>query len=170
MERCFATIWFGGLVGAAVISFFTVQTMLVQPASPPPQGLELGFDVVWLGIVYGAIDGLLLVVLPVFATLKAMEIKGWTKRWRGRIGGDALALAISLFVIAVYHLGYPELRGPEVVTIMLGVGVTALAYLITGNPLTPVHAHIAMHIAAVFHGLNTVAQLPPQYYTQVIRS
>lgn len=152
-----------GLVGAVFVGFFTVQTVLIQPASPPPEGLELAFDLTWLGIVYGALDALLLSVLPVFATWRAMEKKGWTKQWRGRIAGGAFALVISLVVIGLYHLGYPEFRGHEVLVIMVGVGIGSLFYLITGNPLTPVLGHIAMHIAAILHGMNTVSQLPPHY-------
>lgn len=156
-----------GMAGAVVVGFFTVQNVLMQPASPPPQGLELVFYLVWLGIVYGALDGLLLSVLPVFATWRAMEMKGWTKRWRGRIASGVFALAMSMLVILLYHLGYPEFRGPFVLMVMVGVGIMSLAYLITGNPLTPVLAHVAMHIASVLHGLNTVIQLPPHYYRRI---
>jgi len=158
-------VW--GLVGAVVVGFFTVQTVLIQPASPPPQGVEFAFDLVWLGIVYGTMDGLLLSVLPVCATWRAMEIKGWTERWRGRIAIGAFALAISMIVILLYHLGYPECRGPQVLMITVGVSVMSLAYLITRNPLAPILAHVGMHIAAVLHGLNTVSQLPPHYYQQI---
>lgn len=34
-----------------------------------------------------------------------------------------------------------------------------LGYLITGNPLAAVISHIAMHIAGVLHGPDTVVQL-----------
>jgi len=51
---------------------------------------------------------------------------------------------------------------------MVGVGIMSLVYLITGNPLTPVLGHIAMHIAAVLHGINSVSQLPPHYYQESI--
>ncbi len=67
----------------------------------------------------------------------------------------------------VYHLGYSEFHGSYVVMITAGVGIMSLAYLITGNPFTPLLAHIAIHIAAVLHGLNTVIQLPPYYYQQI---
>ena len=159
-------IW--GLVGAVFVGFFAVQTVLIQPASQPPQGLKLAFDLIWLGIMYGTLDGLLLSVLPVFATWRAMKIRGWTDHWRGRIASGGLALAISVLVIALYHLGYPEFRGYQVVMIMVGVGIMSLVYLITGNPLTPVLGHIAMHIAAVLHGINSVSQLPPHYYQESI--
>jgi hypothetical protein len=47
--------------------------------------------------------------------------------------------------------------------VIIGVSVQSLAYLLTRSPLTPVIGHIAMHIAAVLYGINSVSQLPPHY-------
>ena len=81
------------------------------------------------------------------------------------VGRGLIALLASMVVIAVYHLGYPEFRGPQVLFPVFGVGVMSLAYIITGNPLSALISHIAMHIAAVLYGLQTAIQLPPHYYT-----
>jgi hypothetical protein len=75
-------------------------------------------------------------------------------------GGRTVALGFSLFVTAVYHLGYPEFRGAAVIEPMIGNGLITLGYLATRHPITPVTAHIAMHIAAVLHGLDTTVRLP----------
>jgi len=84
--------------------------------------------------------------------------------WRaGRIAAGVLALASSLLVIAVYHLGYPEFRGPQVILVVVGVGIQSLLTLLTGSPIVVVLGHIAMHITAVLYGLNSVSQLPPHY-------
>jgi hypothetical protein len=60
-------------------------------------------------------------------------------------------------------LGYTEFQGPQVVSPLIGNGVMSLAYLLTMNPLGAVLSHIAMHIAAVLHGISTTIQLPPHY-------
>ena len=153
--------WARGLIGGAVVSIFSVWTVLHQPSSPAAQGFELIFDLFWLGIVYGTVDGLLLSVLPVFAIWQALAELGWTKRWSGRALVGLLTLAGSSVVVAVYHLGYPEFRGLQVIFPVVGVGVMSLAYLVTGNPLSAVISHVAMHMAAVLHGLESVLQLPP---------
>ncbi len=155
--------WLTGLAVGAVVSVFTVNTVLMQSSSPPPQGLDLMFNVGWLGVAYGVVDGLFLSVFPVYATWKAMEARGQTERWRGRIAAGLLAILASVFVILVYHLGYPECRGPQVGQIVVGVALQSVGYLIARNPLAPVLSHTAMHIAAVVYGLNTVSQLPPHY-------
>ncbi len=155
--------WVWGLIGGAVIGVFGVWTVLQQPLSPAPQGFELVFNLFWLGFVYGTVDGLLLSVLPVFAVWRALTELGWTKRCSGRVMAGLLALAGSLAVVAVYHLGYPEFRGPQVMFPVVGVGVMSLAYLATGNPLSAVISHVAMHVAAVLYGLESVSQLPPHY-------
>jgi hypothetical protein len=162
MER-FRHHWGRGLIGAALVGTFLIWSVLKQPASAHTQGLALAFDLLWLGVVYGLVDGLLLSVLPVLATWQALSLLGWTERWPGRIAAGALALAASLFVTAVYHLGYPEFRGPQIISPMIGVGTMSLAYLISSNPLAAVLSHIAMHIAAVLQGADSVIQLPPHY-------
>ena len=155
--------WVWGLLVGAIIGFFTVQTVLIQPASPSPQGAELVFDLVWLGVIYGVVDGLLLSVLPVYATWRAMSLLGWTERWYGKVGVGTVALVASMLVIALYHLGYPEFRGLQVLLVVVGVGVQSLGYLLSRSPLAPVVSHVAMHVAAVLYGIATVSQLPPHY-------
>lgn len=155
--------WMWGLLVGAIVGFFTVQTVLIQPSSPTPQGAELVFDLVWLGLIYGAFDALLLSVLPVYATWQALSMLGWTQHWYGKVGVGALALVASVFVIALYHLGYPEFRGPQVLLVVVGVGIQSLGYLLSRSPLAPVVSHMAMHVAAVLYGIGTVSQLPPHY-------
>jgi hypothetical protein len=59
--------WPQGLVLAFVAAAFSVNFVLSQPASPGPDGLDGVLAVLWLGVVYGLIDALLLTVLPVHA-------------------------------------------------------------------------------------------------------
>lgn len=155
--------WVTGLAVGAAVSVFTVNTVLMQPSSAAPQGPDLVFNLGWLGIAYGIVDGLFLSVFPVYATWKALGLRGWTDRWGGRIAASALAILASMFVILVYHLGYPECRGPQVGQIVVGVALQSVAYLIARSPIAPVLSHTAMHIAAVLYGLNSVSQLPPHY-------
>jgi hypothetical protein len=39
----------------------------------------------------------------------------------------------------------------------------SLAYVLSANPLAALLSHIAMHIAAVLQGADSVIQLPPHY-------
>ena len=155
--------WVWGLFLAIPVGFFAVRTVLWQPASPRPSGLALAWNLLWPGAIYGVIDALFLSVFPVTAAWQALRGLGWTERWPGRIAAGALCLLASLVVIGLYHLGYPEFRGPQVFLIVAGVGVQSLACLLTGSPLPAVAAHLAMHLAAVLHGMESVAQLPPHY-------
>ncbi len=155
--------WPWGVVGAVIFGAFVVRNVLSQPAYPQPQGLELAFDLVWFGLVYGALDALLLSVMPVLATWQAFSSLGWTANWPGRLAVGAAALAASLLVTAAYHLGYPEFRGPGVSAPVFGNSAMSLGYLLTTNPIAAVFSHIAMHVSAVLHGLETTAQLPPHY-------
>jgi hypothetical protein len=156
--------WIWGVAGAVLMGAFVVRNVLSQPASPHSQGVSLAFDIVWLGIVYGALDALFLSVLPVLATWQAFSALGWTQSLPGKIFVGVVALAASLFVTVVYHLGYPEYRvsggvmGPSI-----GNGVMSLGYILTNNPIAAVFSHIAMHIAGVLQGAETVMQLPPHY-------
>jgi hypothetical protein len=163
LGQCLRHRWGWGVAAGIIAGLFAVQSVMRQPLSPTPQGANLVIDLLWLGVVYGTVDGLLLSVLPVFAVWEALTKQGWTVHWPGRIGSGLLALLASMVVIAVYHLGYPEFRGPQVLFPVFGVGVMSLAYIITGNPLSSLISHIGMHIAAVLCGLQTAMQLPPHY-------
>lgn len=155
--------WLWALPVTIFLGVFVVNNILSQPASAPSEGLTLVFDVLWIGVVYGALDALLLSILPVLAVWQAFSKLGWTSSWVGKILVGVFALGASLFVTAAYHLGYPEYRGPQVGAPLFGNGMMSLGYLVTANPATAVLSHIAMHIAGVLHGPATTMQLPPHY-------
>jgi hypothetical protein len=84
----------------------------------------------------------------------------------GGVGVMVSALGASVlhvFVTAAYHWGYMEFRGPALVAPLLGNALITIGYLLTTNLMTPVIAHMAIHIAAVLHGMETTVQLPPHY-------
>jgi hypothetical protein len=155
--------WSWDAVGAVIFGGLMVASVQRMAASPRAEGVALAWDILWLGIVYGIADALLLTVLPVTAVWRACTSSGWTATWPGKLAAGAAALAASLVVTAAYHLGYPEFRGPQVVDPLIGNGVMTLGYLLTGNPITAFGAHIALHVASVLHGVETTVTLPPHY-------
>jgi len=99
-----------------------------------------------------------------YAALAAWQMAvrlGWTDADLMRVASGALALAAALFVILVHHLGYEEFRAEGARTKLAGAlvacGVQALAFLVTGNVLAPVVAHVVLHVALVFRGV----EMPP---------
>lgn len=156
--------WVWGVMGAVLVGAFVVRNVVSQPASVRADGLPLVFDLLWSGVVYGAMDALLLSVLPVLATWQAFSIVGWTAHWPGKIAVGAIALVASLLITVCYHLGYPEYQAQGgVAGPTIGNGVMTLGYLLSTNPITAVFSHIAMHVAGVLHGPASVMQLPPHY-------
>jgi len=67
---------------------------------------------------------------------------------------------ISMLVTIVYHLGYPEYRSPVVLQVAGGNSLLTSSYLITTNPIAALGSHVIMHVAAVWHGITSVTQLP----------
>ena len=163
IPRILARRWQWGALGALAFGAFMVMNVQGQDGSARPEGARLVWDVLWLGVVYGLVDALLLSVLPVLATWRALTQFGWTARWAGKVGTGALAVAASLLVTAAYHLGYPEFQNAELREPLVGNGLMSLAYVLTNNPIAALGSHIAMHIAAVLHGAEGAAQLPPHY-------
>jgi len=155
--------WVWGLIGALLLSLFTIKNVLSQPISPRSRGVSLAFDVLWLGVIYGLVDSLLLSVLPVMATWQAFTLLGWTMSWPEKIFVGVIAVLASLLVTVAYHLGYPEYKGKKMLGPVIGNSTLTLGYLLTTNPLAAILSHIAMHIAGVFHGPASVTQLPPHY-------
>jgi hypothetical protein len=144
---------------AAVVTVITagllIATVLAQPGAPRAEGGRLVFELAWDGVVYGATDGVLLTVIPMVAVLGPRGPARWTSH--------ALAMLVSVAVFVIYHLGFPEFRGVTLGGPIVAGFVFGAAYLASRNPLVPVLAHIAMHVAAVLHGPAGTAQLPPHY-------
>jgi hypothetical protein len=155
--------WLWGLAGAVVIGAFVVRNVLTQDPSPRPEGISLIGDLLWLGVVYGLLDALMLSVVPVLATWRAFKSLGWTRSWTGKAGALAAALVVSLVVTLMYHLGFSEYWDSGIRDPLLGNGIMSLGYIATANPLTAVLAHIGMHVSAVLHGFTSAVQLPPHF-------
>ena len=102
-------------------------------------------------------------LLWVLATRRALITLGFCHTGVGYLGRAMGALATSLFVTAAYHWGCMEFHGPALVAPLLGNAPITVGYLLTTNLMTPVIAHMAMHIAAVLQGMETTVQLPPHY-------
>ena len=151
--------WASTLVAAVTAGTLLALSVLRQPAGERAAGSELFLDLAWSGVAYGVVDALLLTVLPVAAVFGALGRRD--ERDRGTLGVAMLALTASLAVTAAYHLGYEEFRGAALIGPLLGNGVVAVAYLAARNPVAPCLAHVAMHVAAVMHGMETAVQLPP---------
>ncbi|MGD2207147.1 MAG: hypothetical protein PVH17_10235 [Anaerolineae bacterium] len=155
--------WYWGLLAGAIVGVFLIRNVLSQPASARSTGTSLLFDILWVGLGYGAVDALLLNVMPVVAVWTGFSEVGWAAAWPGKIAIGALALLASLLITLLYHLGYPEFRNRKVALVLVGNTLITLAYLVSTNPLGAVVSHVTMHVAAVFRGPETVLQLPPHY-------
>jgi hypothetical protein len=154
--------WAVGSVGGLLFGLILVRGVLEQPASPVPRGGEMALALLWLGAVYGTADAVLLNVIPVlsiYGSRGAALARGFPTRLRWGLA----ALAGSLFVTACYHLGFAEYRNSSLRQPLIGNAIITTSYLLTGNPLAPVLAHVVMHGAAVLHGPATTHQLPPHY-------
>jgi hypothetical protein len=100
--------------------------------------------------------------MPVLATFQFFESARSVTGAAGRIF-RAAAMAASLFVTGAYHLGYAEFQGEAIMQPLIGNAIITFGYLLTANPITPIIAHVAMHVAAVLRGIETTVQLPPHY-------
>jgi len=154
--------WPTALAGTAAASFLVLGNVQGQPASAAPEGAQLALALAWVGVAYGAIDGLLLNVMPVLA-VQGPGFYASNPSWKERLGRGLVALAASLLVTVAYHAGYAEFHGPKMLAVIIGNAIITSSYLLTGSPLAAVATHVIMHTAAVFHGMETTLQLPPHY-------
>jgi len=153
--------WVSGLMMGIVAGALLAFTVTRQPSSSAPAGAAAIGPLIWLALVYGIVDAVMLSVIPVlsvYGARPAAELQGVGRlRWAG------LALVASLAVTAAYHAGFTEFRGGAMLQPLLGNLVITLTYLLSGSPLAPIAAHVIMHAAAVLHGAASTSQLPPHY-------
>jgi hypothetical protein len=111
--------------------------------------------------VYGTAEGILLATLPVLAVWQAADALGWTGTVWWNAASGAFAIVGALFVILVHHLGYREFRARSSRTMLtgalVGCGIQALAFLLTGNVLAPIVAHVLLHSQLTLRG----NEMPP---------
>jgi hypothetical protein len=150
--------WGWGLVGAVVSGALLARLSRHQPRGPHSQGWRLAATLAWEGVVYGSTEGLLLAVLPVLVTWQAFAAHGWTSGTGGSLVAGTVAMAASLAVIVIHHLGYRGFHDPAaLVPVMVGCGLLSLASLLTASPLSAVGGHIILHTALNLRG----TELPP---------
>jgi hypothetical protein len=150
--------WGWGLAGAAVTGAILAVLSRHQPSGPRSNGWRLAATLAWEGVVYGSTEGLLLSVLPVLVTWQAFAAHGWTSGTGRPLVAGAAAMAASLAVIVIHHLGYRGFRDPAVLgTVLVGCGLLSLAYLLTASPLAAVGGHIIVHTALNLRG----TEMPP---------
>jgi hypothetical protein len=151
-----------GLVGGLLVGALLARQVVTQPASPRAEDGALLGQLALFGVLYGAIDALLLSVLPVLALYGSRPADD-LRTGSARLRWSLVALLGSAVVTAAYHAGFVEFRGAELVQPIIGNTVITLAYLLTGSPWAPIVAHVMMHGAAVLHGMEFTMQLPPHY-------
>lgn len=146
-----------GLTAGAVLVFI----VLGKDATSGPHGLELAGAVMWRGLVYGAVDGLMLSAFPILAVFAMFAGTKARDRLRGKIAIGFAAVVASMAMTAVYHLGYSDFRSEKVRQPIAGDVIWSAPTLLTLNPIGAPIAHATMHTAAVLHTYQTDVFLPP---------
>ncbi len=148
-----------GVLLGLVVGALLVQNVLSRPETEKLTGAYLGWSVFWRGLVYGAVDGLLLSSFPWTVTWRAFDVK--SKPLRKKIAFGLLAWVMILVVTTAYHLGYPDFRSKKIIQPNVGNTIISIPTLIAANPLGSPIAHATMHVTAVIHAPRTDLFLPP---------
>jgi hypothetical protein len=153
--------WGLGMVAGLAAAIVVAPGVRRLPGGIRPRGASLAGRLAWEGVAYGIAEALLLATLPVLAVWQACDALGWTDGGWASVGSGALAIAGALVVITVHHLGYREFRGragrPKLAGALVGCGVQAVAFLLTGSVLAPIVAHVLLHAQMILRGV----ELPP---------
>ena len=151
--------WKLGVVLGIVFGAALVRNVLSEEATPRPHGAYFVFELIWRGGVYGAVDALLLTVLPCLVVYRALG--GRLDGWRRRIAYFAASLALVMTITAVYHIGFEQYREDGVGAPETGNTIISMPMLLSTNPIGSIADHAAMHISAVAHSYETEVRLPP---------
>jgi hypothetical protein len=146
-----------GVIAAAAV---TLAVLNREDSTPRPDGAYFLFTIAWRGVLYGAVDALLLSAFPVAVAYALVGRDVGSVARKARFGG--LAVVLVVIITATYHLGYEQFRddgvaGPETGNLIISVPAIA-----STNPLGSVIAHASMHVAADTHAYETDVYLPPQ--------
>jgi len=150
-------VW-GILLGLA-FGAFMVQNVLSRPATEKFTGPYLVWLIFWRGLIYGAIDGLLLSAFPWMVTWRAFDVE--KKPLGKKIALGLLAWLFILVLTTAYHLGYSDFRSKKIIQPNIGNTIISIPTLVSGNPIGSPITHAIMHITAIIHSPKTELFLPP---------
>jgi hypothetical protein len=160
IRRIVTTAWPWSVGLGVAIGLAQIANVLGEDATDRPGGAYFGFELLWRGVTYGAVDALLLSAFPGLIAYSLL---------RGRVGGlvgklrfTAFALPLVLVITATYHLGYPQYREDGVGQPEIGNTMISVPMFATANPIGSVIAHATMHTTAVTHAYETPTFLPPE--------
>ena len=136
-----------------------VQNVLSRPTTEKFTGPYLAWLIFWRGLIYGAIDGLLLSVFPWMVTWRAFDVE--KKPLGKKIVFVFLAWFFILVLTTAYHLGYSDFRSKKIIEPNIGNTIISIPTLISGNPIGSPLVHAIMHITAIIHSPKTELFLPP---------
>lgn len=147
----------GALAGVAVAAI-----VFGSAGTDHPDGWRWWFEIGWRGVVYGTADALTLFVFP--AAVAYLVMHGDRRGAARKVGYAGLVLALSLVVSASYHLGYPEYRGSDLRSPLIGTAMASSSAMLTGNPVGAVLTHTTAHVSAVVHQSEggPTHMLPPE--------
>jgi hypothetical protein len=148
-----------GIVLGLIVAALMVKNVLSRPETAHLTGPLLGWALIWRGLIYGTVDGLLLSVFPWIVTWRAFDAEN--RSLAGKIGVSVLAWLFIVLTTTAYHLGYSDFRSKKLVQANIGNTIMSLATLLPANPAGTPIAHAALHISAVLHSPETELFLPP---------
>ena len=151
--------WKLGVLLGLAFGFLLVRNVLGEDSTPHPSGTYYWFELFWRGGVYGAMDALLLTVLPCAVVYRS--VGGPLRSWSRRLVYFCASLALVVALTAIYHLGYAQYRQDGVRAPETGNVIISMPMLLSASPIGSVADHMAMHISAVAHEYNTEVRLPP---------
>jgi uncharacterized membrane protein (DUF485 family) len=149
------------VLGLAVAGLLTLIVLRTEDATSRPAGVELVGAVLWRGVLYGLADGLLLSAFPILVVFAMFAGTKLRERASGAIAIGIAALAASLLMTTVYHLGYSDFRSEKLRKPIAGDVVWSVPTLVTLNPIGAPIAHAGLHTSAVLHSYETDTFLPP---------
>jgi hypothetical protein len=151
--------WKLGVALGLVFGALLVRNVFSEHSTAHPSGAYYWFELVWRGGLYGAVDALLLTLLPCLIAYRSLG--GKLGSWRRRVAYFGTALALVMALTAIYHLGYSQYRHDGVRAPETGNVIISVPMLLSANPIGSIADHMAMHISAVRHEYNTEVRLPP---------
>jgi len=150
-------VW--GILLGLIFGALMIQTVLSGPKTEKFTAPYLAWLIFWRGLVYGAIDGLLLSVFPWIVTWRTFNVE--RRPLEKKIAFGFLAWLFILVFTTAYHLGYSDFRSKKIIQPNIGNSIMSVPTLVSANPVGSPVTHAIMHITAVIHSPKTELFLPP---------